>query len=136
MYTPRLVRSFYNELLDQITYFMGDGETLSSTLDQVGRKLFPLKWKGIFSSDEKYPLIGYCIVNTDKKSQPGSHWLAVANGLVYDSFGRCGLLKNRNLECAGDGVAEQYVSEENCGQRCIAWLCVHQACGSKAADLL
>lgn len=136
MSTSKSIKALYETFLEIMCHFIGDGETVSSLLDQIGMKLFPLKWKGVFSSDEKYPLTGYCIVNLDKASQPGSHWVAVANGHVYDSFGRCGLLKGRNLKCSGDGVAEQYISEENCGQRCLAWLCVHQTGGLHSARLI
>lgn len=114
---------------------MGDQTTTTTQLDQVGRALFLRKWAGVFARDEAYPLKGYCIVNLDASYEDGSHWIAVANGATYDTFGRCGLLPG-GLACAGDGVPDQKISEKNCGQRCIAWLCVHQVFGIKGANLI
>lgn len=126
----------YKSLLDAIENSMGSGSTSSDQLDRVGRALFLTKWKGVYASDQYYPLKGYCIVNIDTSQLSGTHWVAVANGLTYDSFGRCGLLGNSNLTCGGDGVPDQSVLEMNCGQRCLAWLCVHQVYGNKGANMI
>lgn len=134
MYSKQSIKNFYNELLHHIESFIGKGVTDSKTLDKAGRALFLTRWKGVFASDQAYPNKGYCIVNLDSSNEPGSHWVAVANGHVYDSFGRCNLLGAQR--CAGDRKADQKNYETNCGQRSLAWLCVHQACGLNAANLV
>ena len=130
------VRGLYNNLLSVIESYTGDDTTNSGLLDQIGRSLFLSKWKGVFASDESYPAAGYCIVNLDISSMNGSHWVAVANGLVYDSFGRCGLLNKKTLKCGGDSVPDQRITETNCGQRCLAWLCVYQVMGADGANMI
>ena len=67
---------------------MGTGITYSTDLiNKLGKHLFGIKFKGVYSSDDTIPK-GYVIVNVDKSNQPGSHWLAICDNLVYDSFGR------------------------------------------------
>ena len=67
------------------------------------------------------------IFNLDKRNQPGSHWCAVVKDkrhyIIYDSFGRTIPLKQKN-NIMTDKDAEQDITEQNCGQRCIAWLVV------------
>jgi hypothetical protein len=134
MFSKQSIKKFYNDLLRIIQQFIGDRVTDSKLLNRLGGAIFLTKWKGVFAHDEQYPSKGYCIVNLDNSDEPGSHWVAVANGHVYDSFGRCNLLKKG--ACAGDGIADQKDSETNCGQRSMAWLCVHQACGLEGANLV
>jgi len=52
----------------------------------------------------------YGVYNT-MNGPPGEHWIACYNNYTYDSFGR---------DASQD--AEQEESEDDCGQRCIAWL--------------
>jgi hypothetical protein len=122
----------YNQELKRFEEVMGGGITYSKSLDEMGRREFPDRWKGIFMSNERYPLKGYSIVNTDKKNQPGEHWVAVADGMLYDSFGRKNIINNPTLTDV-DSDAEQFTEEENCGQRCLAFLSVHYNLGPRAA---
>ena len=79
-----------------------------------------------------------CIVNLDVRESSGSHWIAIAqasdkasdNLIVYDSFGRS-VVDGDVIHTESD--PEQALVETNCGQRCLAWLCVFQQFGSKAA---
>lgn len=123
---------FYEQELKRFVSAIGPGITYSNTLNEMGMREFPDKWKGIFMSNSRYPLKGYSIVNTDMKGQPGEHWTAVADGLLYDSFGRANLLNNSRLLDV-DLDAEQAIEEENCGQRCLAFLSVHYNLGPRAA---
>ena len=59
----------------------------------------------------------------------GVHWLARADGLIYDSYGR-----RKYGDFSGD--AEQKKDETCCGQMCLAWLCVHKEMGAGAARLI
>ena len=54
--------------------------------------------------------VKYGIYNTDE-APPGTHWFAVYDGYVYDPFGD-----------DQSKSAEQKDSEDNCGQRCVAYL--------------
>jgi hypothetical protein len=72
------------------------GVTFMSELNTTGKKLFGIKFRGVFSSD-KIPvlneLVPYAILNLDRSDQPGSHWIAIAktrddNLMCFDSFGR------------------------------------------------
>jgi hypothetical protein len=123
----------YEQELKRFTQTMGTGLTYSNTLHEMGLREFPDRWKGIFMVDEMYPHRGYSIVNTDPVGQPGEHWVAVADGLLYDSFGRANLINNEALKDT-ELDAEQLLEEENCGQRCLAWLSVHYQLGPQAAQ--
>ena len=52
----------------------------------------------------------YAIYNTDH-GPPGTHWFAVYDGYVYDPLGD-----------DQSGTAEQPKEDEDCGQRCVAYL--------------
>ena len=115
---------------------MGSNITGEDELKSCGRKLFGTRFRGVFASDEiprTFKSRQSAIVNLDPRSSGGSHWIAmvttVKDNIVYDSFGRDVLADQ--LACRGPGVryteddAEQHIYENNCGQRCLAWLCVY-----------
>jgi hypothetical protein len=85
-----------------------------------------------------------CIINLDDSTQPGSHWIALyrtgsRGTIVYDSFGRKAskilFKKAKELKkyINTESDAEQKKIEENCGQRCIAWLLLCEIYGENAA---
>lgn len=124
---------------------LGNGTTFSLDLDKIGRRMFGQKFAGVFASDmipKLNNLKKFAILNLDKSTKPGSHWIAVAfdkgDLLVYDSFGR----KAKNIIPALKGAidsdldAEQKESEDNCGQRSLAWLHVLDKHGRDAAMLI
>ena len=133
--------NIYNTYLTHIQACLGtDGVTFSSDLDTIARVLFPKHWLGVFARDEIPAHIqrGYMIVNLDNSNQPGSHWVAVANDMFYDSFGR-----NSNVQLGftqrytnTESDAEQDVEEMNCGARCLAWLCVYHSSGPNVAQTI
>lgn len=104
--------------------------------------MFGDKYRGTYAADtlpaltKKRP---YCIGNLDKKNEGGSHWIALAKSgkdvIFYDSFGRKAKsiidLEKKVLNTEDD--AEQDIFEENCGQRCLAWLYVFDKMGKKEA---
>ena len=67
---------------------MGEETTDENELNMAGLAMFPREWAGVFAADETPPKRGYCIQNTAPRASGGVHWLARANGLVYDSYGR------------------------------------------------
>lgn len=54
--------------------------------------------------------IRHCIYNTDH-TPPGTHWFAVYDGYVYDPLGD-----------DQSRTPEQPREDEDCGQRCVAYL--------------
>ena len=67
---------------------MGEETTDEIELNMAGLAMFPREWTGVFAADEKPPKRGYCIQNTAPRASGGLHWLARADGLIYDSYGR------------------------------------------------
>jgi hypothetical protein len=129
----------YNEALKIFEGQLGTKSTYGSDLDRIGRHLWPLQWNGVFPYDKFQPSKQkiYAIINQDSSTGPGIHWMAVANGLVYDSFGRrtTTLVKIAHKEDT-DYDAEQTSREENCGPRCLAWIWVYHTLGHEAAKLI
>jgi len=105
----------------------------TSKLDGVGKHLFGDKFIGVFARDTmpKLEKGQYLIFNLDTSDKPGSHWVALTNDLVYDSFGRD--MKHVTQTGQTDPDAEQSKTELNCGARCIAFLAVYDTYGSKVA---
>ena len=118
----------YDVFLLDVQAILGDQVTYSNTLNNLCSYLFGPLFQGVFARDTLPPKVRYAIVNLDRASESGSHWCAVADGMIYDSFGRdvgFGLKMT-------DPDAEQDLLEVNCGQRCIAFLCVYHM-GAKYA---
>jgi len=90
----------------------------------------------------------YAIVNLDRSTQAGSHWIALAyhnnKVYVYDSFGRQStkiipsLWTSGNVSTIVDAQhdAEQDMSEQDCGQRSLAWLMFFDKWGASNAILI
>lgn len=116
---------------------MGNGATSQTDLHDAGSRMFKNKWGGVFALDEPFKdvLPAYCIVNNLPRGTSGEHWVAVTSDLQYDSFGRKNILGATGISSTDQDV-EQSVSENNCGQRCLAWLYVYDTMGSDAAKLI
>jgi len=142
----------YNSILKKMVYpLIGNKSTYQHELDKAGIKLLGTEFKGVFASD-KIPVLNdlkkYAIINLDKSTEPGSHWVAIAFDndkiYVYDSFGR----KTKNImpSIYGSGNGsniidtdydkEQKIKETNCGARCLAWLILFEHYGFKNALLI
>ncbi len=129
----------YNDLVGFMIKMLGNKSTFSDNLDKVGRKKLGTKFHGVYPSD-KIPKLNrikpYAVINLDNSRKPGSHWVAIAWNdnaryhMVYDSFGRKTqkILPNFYNQRGGKKIidteydAEQRIKEDNCGQRCLAWL--------------
>ncbi len=147
----QIIDRLYKEQLKHIEkYYTGDKTTYLSQLEGAGKKLLNVKFKGVYPSD-KIPKLNdlspYCILNLDSSKEPGSHWVALAkNGrdsILYDSFGRDNKKIIPNLRYSGNGRiidtdrdAEQKIMQTNCGSRCLAFLCIFDKYGAKAAMLI
>jgi len=124
---PYEIKNFYDESLRKIQDKIGNDTTDNVQLDIVGRELFKKKFGGVFSQDEiPKSKSKYYIVNTDTSDKAGTHWVAVADKYIYDSFGRNTkqlgpYFKKHELIPTNKNI-EQSVMENNCGQRSLAYL--------------
>jgi len=144
----------YRDTLKNVIYpLTGNKSTYMNDLDRVGRKLLGVKFKGVFSSD-KIPRLNdlkpYCILNLDKSTQSGSHWVSVAKihgedkSITYDSFSRPAKKIIPALLNSGNGTiinsdlsdSEQKITQEDCGARSMAWLVVLDKYGVDVAKLI
>ena len=121
----------YELCLAVIEHDMGSNETNTDELTAAGRRIFGSRYVGTFGCDQIPTIVDgqSYIVNTQPSTALGAHWLAVycdKDRLIgYDSFGR--EMHHTILESEPD--AGQMVYESNCGQYCLAWLCVVYALG-------
>jgi len=141
----------YNDILHNIVEpKLGKNTTYSDTLEKVGKEYLGVRFKGVFPSD-KIPRLNdlspYCIVNVDKSTQPGSHWMAVVkdknDAILYDSFGRKDTLIIPSLQFSGNGRIintdsdpEQKRTEDNCGARAISFLIFYNKYGKEMSLLI
>ncbi len=142
------------EIFDNITKIIEkeighENSTYSSELNRLGKELFDKKFIGVFSSD-KIPQLkdnSYAIINLDRSDQGGSHWIALAkkdkDPYIFDSFGRDTYKILPSIRHSGNGLIKmtdndrnQKDHENNCGQKCIAWLCVFDEYGPSIAKLI
>lgn len=139
--------NYYTLLIERdLKRNLGSGETRTEQLNQIASSYLGKKYHGTYASDQIPNLSNstpYSIVNLDSSDEPGSHWISLAFNdgtvYVYDSFGRSyteiipEINQKYNFVVDSDLDAEQHVMEENCGQRCIAWLMVFDRFGKDVA---
>ena len=126
----------YNQILKNVKKIVGGKTTYLGQLDRASKSIFGGKFYGVYPAD-KIPKLNdkkkYCILNLDKSTEPGSHWVALAkigkNSIIYDSFGRSYTQIIPELKYSGNGRihntdqdTEQPLTATDCGARCIAWL--------------
>ena len=143
-----IFKQIYN---DEVLPKTGSGTTYASTLEKIAYSKLGIHFKGVFASDQ-IPLLNilqkYAIVNLDKSSQSGSHWIGVAfedNKIyVFDSFGRKSikiipsLYKSYSAKSIidTDYDAEQTENQENCGALSLTWLLFFDKYKAKNAILI
>jgi hypothetical protein len=146
----KLAHNEYDKILKHIKQLVGNKTTYLTQLDRVCTRIFGIKFRGVFPSD-KIPILTnlkpYCILNLDKSTESGSHWVALAkndnHSILYDSFGRSPTFIIPDLEFSGNGKiisdmddSEQKITETDCGARCIAWLVFYDKYGADNALLI
>lgn len=135
-------KSKYNQYLAIITKNFHNNTSTNVELNKLGKEIFGKQFIGVYSIDTipSYKNDKTLIFNLDTSDKPGSHWCGLYylndNIYIYDSFARSSkqILKNKikNLKwikkkykiILTNSKSDQKVSETNCGQRCLAWLCV------------
>lgn len=129
---------------------LGNKVTYMDQLDNYGRGALGHDFAGVFMRDTVPRMRSgqCCIVNTDPSSRGGQHWVALLMEgdklYSYDSFGRDSkkLLPGVLKRVGGakyakiDDDAEQDKREENCGQRCIAWLIFSKKFGTTLSSMI
>ncbi len=109
------MRQTYDRILDQVKGRYGEMETSDQQLGDMLRyykmEPFEVGAKGDFEEmvDNKEN-VRHGIYNTDH-GPPGTHWFAVYDGYVYDPLGD-----------DQSRTPEQPRQDEDCGQRCVAYL--------------
>ena len=87
----------YDKCLRDLEEIVGDDTTYLGQLERIGKQLFGKLFHGVYAADDIPNLSSahpYAILNLDKTSEPGSHWVSIAHLekggdiLFYDSFGR------------------------------------------------
>jgi hypothetical protein len=142
----------YDKLLRRIVVpLIGNKTTYSNELEKAGVKMMGMKFKGVYPSDKIPPLNDlkpYAILNLDKSTESGSHWIAAAyhDGKIhiYDSFGRKASKIIPSIYRGNGGRPvinsdldpEQDERETNCGARSLAWLLMFDRYGPKKAMLI
>lgn len=149
-YSEKLYNNILNNIIKPIT---GSDTTYENDLHDVCKKLFGDKFMGVFPSD-KIPILSlaspYAILNLDKSTQSGSHWVAISKvgkkTYIYDSFGRHNVKIIPSLSETSefgngkivdtDRDAEQKMVQLDCGARVIAWLLFLDEWGIKYAKYI
>jgi len=126
----------YNKILRLVKKRVGGKTTYLQQLDKAGKQMFGSKFHGVYPSDKIPKLTNktpYAILNLDKSTEPGSHWISIAkvgdHTIVYDSFGRHHTKIIPSLKFSGNGKListdddqEQPILSTDCGARSISWL--------------
>lgn len=100
-------------------------------LTKVGKELFGENFLGVFGRGETTSVAGkgeMKIINNIRRGEGGEHWVAVYEDILFDSFGRAHFFpEHEGKETEYD--VDQRDEQEDCGQRCLAFLCVAHLVG-------
>lgn len=146
-YTEKEIETINKKLLKFICKEMkNNSTTYDIELYQFAKRIFDNKFIDVCPLDKISNKVGYSIVNLDKTGQPGFHWIAMIKKpnnkvIIYDSLGTLNELNTiKEIQILRprfiDDDQEQNIKETNCGQRCIAFLCIYDMLGEKNAMLL
>lgn len=143
--------SLNKKILRKVEKMVGKGTTFGSQLKKAGKTLLGKRFAGVFASNKIPCFKGdqeFAILNLDKSWQPGSHWIGLAREnkndyIIYDSFGRKSskiipsvFSKTNGYIIDVDPDPEQRITEDNCGQRSLAWLVIYDKYGPGVALLI
>jgi hypothetical protein len=141
----------YHYYLTQVVQpILGNGVTEDWQLEAMGRMLFGRRFQKVVMSDQFHGVTKnnpYAIINMSPQRlhDGGTHWIAAAwhsqgQTLIYDSFGSMHSLPEDIAKKFGSvqiltSHAQQHVDEENCGQRCLAWLILYDVFPKQAIKM-
>jgi hypothetical protein len=137
----RQIEEIYNKWVQNIERSIGSKTTTTRQLQSAGKRLVGRQFVGVFASDRlpNLPPKHCAIINVDGSNEPGSHWLAITDKYMYDSYGRDinKLVKTRDFTQRNtERDAEQFKSEKNCGARCLAFCVCFKLYGNEAIKYL
>ena len=124
---------------------LGSDRTFASQLERVGHEMFGHQWGGVHARDTLPPTArngrrGY-IVNTDKSTGAGVHWIAVLDDQgqrsMSDPLGSVGKKQRAQLQALhspewAEDDAEMRKDETTCGPKSLAAIAVGLKHGRKA----
>lgn len=129
----------YDKRVKYFERLIGHDQTTSNVeLDGLGNSEFGALWGGVHARDQVLNSELFNIVNTDVSTGPGQHWVGLAPAerkgymVEYDSYARPNILQRPRVIMTEDDV-EQTIDENNCGQRCLAFLAIVRDHGVEAA---
>ncbi len=126
------VQNLFNFTLNLIQKDIGTDETDNIQLQKYIDKIGLSNFLGVYAIDTIPTMTNNqsCIVNLDKSTQSGSHWISLHKHknkiYMFDSFDRK-ISNFRKVEI--DSNMFQKSMETDCGQRCIAFLTLVQIIG-------
>jgi len=132
---------FFNQVNIYTNKYGVKHTTYSDTLSDICKYELGCKFNGVYSVDD-FPVNSlqsnslFSIVNTQKSTQKGNHWVAIyttpTRYYIYDSFGRKSthilkplvkrLKKTNKTIIDSHYSSEQHINEKNCGLKCLSWL--------------
>ena len=142
------VEALFQKYKKKFTKQLGSKATYDTDLLRIGKKEFGSKFQGVYAVDDQFLVKNnkFYIINTDTKSGPGEHWVAVyltaKNLYFYDSFSRSAkkitplLVKrfqHRHIISSDQKDQEQRGLSEVCGVLCLSWIKVAIDLGIKQA---
>jgi hypothetical protein len=151
MSEEKKVENVFRTYKKQFIKKLGRKALYNTTIDRVGAELFGTKWIGCFPQDKVVLRNGFQVLNVDKSTQSGSHWIGLYktnnNIYIYDSFARPSgqLLKSLTKKIKGYHLkykdsdrsdAEQRGDSEVCGQLSLSWLLCVKDLGIRKAMLI
>jgi hypothetical protein len=115
----------------------------NTEIDLFAKSEFGNRYRGSYAQNEMFELKpGFYIINTDQKTGPGIHWIAVVltnkTAYFYDSFARTPKqlvphlvkrLTGRKIVSSDRKDLEQLEPEIICGHLSLAWLAVAKDLG-------
>ena len=122
----------FEKVTKNIREELGDNYTREVPLQNWGRRRLGPRFLGVFAQDEFDDVRlrpNTCLVANNKpRAQGGEHWVAVTcddEGVEreWDSFNRVDVL-GEGFPSAQNGDADQVISEDDCGPRCLAYLSI------------
>jgi hypothetical protein len=133
------VEERFNKIVNFLKKRIGHDTLKTNECNYWGNLLFSDKYKGTFPADIPADKNGYSIINLDSSDMGGSHWVAKADGYIWDSYAR-DIVKKLPLQGKGQTLhnadmldSNQTKYEVDCGIRCLAWLYIVESCGIENA---
>ena len=130
------IKAYFYKTVVRMIETIGCDTTYNVELDKVAKRRIGRQFIGVYPADETPDLskydIAYAIVNTDKATDAGTHWLALIRinntTYLYDSYGRpkgslSPYFKNKNWKMTNPNKEQlKTLSSNICGQICIAYI--------------